>query len=68
MGTYKVSDQKIFYIIYIDSILDENLENEINLFEKVLSIYRKDEDLSDARKLINTRFKEVLDIEINLQL
>lgn len=66
---YKSSDQKIFYILYLDQVLDLTLENLILFFETVLSNYRSDEDnISDARKLINTRFKEILDMRIQEKL
>lgn len=62
--TYQSSDQKIFYILYIDNLLDLDLSSKIDFFEKVVKSYRSNESISDARKLINTKFKDTLDEEI----
>ena len=58
---YESTDQKIFYILYLDNILQKSTIEKIELFEEVLSGYRSTEKISEARKLINTKFKEVLD-------
>lgn len=58
-----VTDQKIFYILYIDSKLDISIPEQIDFLEKNIASY----DLSgkaDARKLIGVKFKESLDHEI----
>lgn len=65
--TYQSSDQKIFYILYLDNILNIDLNSKIDFFEKVVKDYRSGENISDARKLINTKFKEKLDEEIKKQ-
>ncbi|WP_324712664.1 AIPR family protein [Flavobacterium columnare] len=61
---YQSSDQKIFYILYLDTKLNKSVTEKIDFFESVLQDYRSSEKISDARKLINTRFKEKLDDEI----
>lgn len=61
---YQSSDQKIFYILYLDTKLNKGLTDQILFFESVVQSYRSNEKISDARKLINTRFKEKLDGEI----
>jgi hypothetical protein len=64
---YQSSDQKIFYILYLDTLIDKRLIEKIDFFEKVVLNYRSNEKISDARKLINTKFKEKLDEEIKKQ-
>ena len=61
---YDSSDQKIFYILYLDSLISKGLNEKIKFFESVIKNYRPDDRLSDARKLINTKFKETLDKEL----
>ncbi|MGQ1944203.1 AIPR family protein [Ornithobacterium rhinotracheale] len=61
---YDSTDQKIFYIIYLKKKLKLENKKLIKFFETIVSNYRKDDDISAARKLINIRFKEVLDEEI----
>ena len=61
---YDVSDQKIFYILYLDNLVNDNIINKIDFFENVIRTYRSDDKIPDSRKLINTRFKEMLDEEI----
>jgi len=58
------TDQKIFYIIYIDNFLSVTTKQKIDFFEDVLKNFRISDRVSDARKLINTKFKEVLDFSI----
>ncbi len=64
LNIYQSSDQKIFYILYIDTLLNRELSDKIHFFESVVQSYRSNEKISDARKLINTKFKEKLDEEI----
>lgn len=64
ISIYDSSDQKIFYILYLDKLINEVLNNKIDFFENVLRNYRSGDKISDARKLINTKFKETLDEEI----
>lgn len=57
-------EQKYFYVLY----LNENhydINYNINKVEKALMEYRNEEDLSDARKLIQKGFKELLDKRIH---
>ncbi|MDX1444914.1 AIPR family protein [Lishizhenia sp.] len=65
LNIYKVSDQKIFYILYLEYLMNGNIKEKIDLFENLLKNYRSNEEISDARKLINTRFKEELDEKIS---
>jgi len=63
---YSISEQKVFYILYLDKILDKPIKDIIIQFEKIISEYEPEsgKELSPARKLIQTRFKEYLDKEI----
>ena len=60
----EVYTQKILYIIYLQSLRDDIIEN-IHLLEKCLNDYRKSDDISKARKLIQKGFKEFLDKSFN---
>ena len=60
----EVYTQKILYIIYLQSLRDDIIEN-IHLLEKCLKDYRKSDDISKARKLIQKGFKEFLDKSFN---
>ena len=65
-GGYAVTDQKIFYIIYLDQKLDTTIDQKIELFENTLKAYDPDSGkvISEARKLIQAKFKEQLDEKI----
>src|SRR5690606_49972 len=63
-SAYTSTDQKIFYILYINNKVEMSIEKQIDNFEKTLKQYRKDEKISEARKLINTKFKQVLDEDL----
>lgn len=58
------TDQKIFYIIYLASKISLTINKLINNFENTVKNYRQAEKISEARKLINTKFKETLDTEL----
>jgi len=63
---YGSSDQKLFYVLYLDKVLvDASIEYIINLLESTLSEYETELTLSDARKLIRTDFKNYLDLKLN---
>lgn len=58
---YKSYIQKYLYVIYLKSLYSNKGINEcIDIIETTLKKYKKDEDLSDARKLIQRGFKEEL--------
>ncbi|MGF7072334.1 AIPR family protein [Mucilaginibacter sp. 3215] len=63
---YPVTDQKIFYIIYLDQKLATTLDQKIDLFETTLKAYDPDNGkiISEARKLIQVKFKEQLDEKV----
>jgi AIPR protein. len=58
--SYEVFPQKIFYIIYLYKY-DQDITYTINIVENSLKEYRKNENISDARKLIQKGFKDKLD-------
>ncbi|WP_314449992.1 AIPR family protein [uncultured Granulicatella sp.] len=62
-GANEVYTQKVLYIIYLQSIRDD-IETNIHLLERTLDTYRKDDDISKARKLIQKGFKEFLDTSL----
>lgn len=59
-------DQKVFYAMYIGHRLDEqelphNLKQDINILEETLQEYRKDEQIAESRKILNSAFKQKID-------
>lgn len=59
---YENTDQKIFFILYIDNFLEKSIEAQIDFFENALKSYKSnDKEINEARKLIQTRFKEYID-------
>ena len=63
--TYQFYEQKIFYIIYLNRWVQENtLMDNIKILETNLRDFRKDEEISPARKLIQTAFKQKIDSKI----
>ncbi|MFN8380508.1 MAG: AIPR family protein [Anaerolineales bacterium] len=60
------TDQKIFYILYMDTRLSTGIKEKIELLESAIKSYRVNEDaqISDARKLLQVKFKEKLDSDI----
>jgi hypothetical protein len=62
----KSSDQKIFYVLYIDGKIDATIIDKINFLERTLKNYNPSGNtLTDARKLLQTKFKEKIDQDIN---
>lgn len=57
-------EQKYFYVLYLNKN-HYNINYNIDKVEKALMEYRNYEDLSDARKLIQKGFKELLDKRIH---
>lgn len=58
----RVSEQKIFYILYIDkNITDKTIKEVITGFENCINKFITKEELSDARKLIKNDFKKFVD-------
>ncbi len=64
---YDVTDQKLFYILYIlynTTKKYKNLEELVECFEEQISNYKHTKDISDSRKLILLLFKERVDKEL----
>ncbi len=59
---YVSSDQKIFYILYMDNLLSKEIEELITIFENIILEFEPDskKPLPDSRKLIQLKFKEFL--------
>ncbi|MBC1527267.1 AIPR family protein [Listeria seeligeri] len=59
---YKGSHQKILYVIYLmEKMPGKSIIEYIELLESYLMTYKKDEDLSPARKLIQKGFKDFIE-------
>lgn len=57
--------QKYFYVIFLKSkLVNKTIRQLIKLVEDTLIIYRKDENLSNARKLIQKGFRLILEEKI----
>ncbi|UED78384.1 AIPR family protein [Lysinibacillus sp. CD3-6] len=63
---YKVSDQKMFYIIYLITFSELNISDAIEHLENLLKSYNA--DVSEARKLIQKGFRDHLESSFNNQL
>jgi hypothetical protein len=65
-GEITVSEQKVFYILYMNAVLDKTTPELISLLEKTIKTYTpaSGKALSEARKLIQLNFKTYLDEEI----
>jgi len=63
-SAFGVTDQKIFYILYLNRKRKNDIGDNIKFLEGCISEYRPDEDISPARKLIQKGFKELVDSKI----
>lgn len=61
---YKISDQKIFYVIYMIYFSDIEIVEAIYRLEELIKTY--DSKVSDARKLIQKGFKDHLDDKMKI--
>lgn len=63
---YVSTDQKIFFIIYIDQKNECSIDENIDFFEKTIESYnpKKGKEISQARKLLQIKFREHLDTEL----
>jgi len=62
---YSLSDQKIFYILYLKRHLPEtSIPDLILMLETTINKFPTEKEVSDARKLIQTKFKQFLDEEV----
>lgn len=62
------SDQRIFYVIYIIQKTSKDIVDSISLLEKAISSYKSPsgKKVSDARKIIQTAFKNFLDDKLGI--
>jgi hypothetical protein len=64
----KVSEQKIFYILYLDKNIKKlDINDAIKKFEKMVRDFPTEKELSEARKLIRNDFKEFVDKKFKLK-
>jgi hypothetical protein len=62
---YESNDQKLFYILYMMTILrDKNIDELIEILEKIILEFPTEKDIAPARKLIQSKFKIFLDKEL----
>jgi hypothetical protein len=61
---YKLSDQKIFYVLYITTNTENSIEDAIKVLEELLISYPA--DVASARKLIQKGFKNHIDRELGI--
>ncbi|MFZ2464120.1 MAG: AIPR family protein [Caldibacillus thermoamylovorans] len=62
IGNHQVSDQKIFYVIYLVSFTNLTIEEAISELEKFLDAYEA--NIPKSRKLIQKGFKEFINNEL----
>jgi hypothetical protein len=63
-SSYATTDQKIFFILYLDQFYESDTAREIELLEDTINEFRAGEQISPARKLIQVAFKDLLDERI----
>jgi hypothetical protein len=64
-GYTDTSDQKIFYILYIDPMFEASTEEKIILLEESLRKFNPvDKNLTDVRKLLQVTFKQQLEKDV----
>ena len=62
---YKSTDQKVFFILYLDDFFNRNIDSAIDYLENTIIKYKdSDENLSEGRILIQSKFKSFLDSEL----
>lgn len=63
-----VSEQKVFYIIYLQTKLEKSIDELILLLEDVIKEYvpTSGKNISEARKIIQLNFKSLLDNKIEV--
>lgn len=66
---YLSSDQKIFYITYINQYLKEPIDKQIELFEELISSFEPEgnKNIADSRKLIQLKFREYVEFELKIK-
>lgn len=66
---YEVSDQKIFYILYLDNFITNEISKIIQNFEETIKNYKptSGKKIADSRKLIQINFKEFIDNQFEIK-
>lgn len=55
---YTPMEQKYYYIVLLDSLDEQSIEEKIHFLEKSIREYKKTEQIPDARKMIQVTFRE----------
>jgi hypothetical protein len=65
-GTITSSEQKVFYVLYISTVIEKSIAEIITQLEQIIKSYKPSsgKTLSEARKLIQLNFKSYLDEQI----
>lgn len=66
---YLSSDQKIFYIVYINQYMNNPIEEQIEIFEDLIVKFEPEGNkaIADSRKLIQLKFREFVESELKLK-
>jgi uncharacterized protein YdcH (DUF465 family) len=65
---YESSDQKIFYILYLHQHISKDIDSLIDLFENIIKTFvPSNSTISDSRKLIQLKFKDYLDEQLEIK-
>lgn len=65
---YESSDQKIFYILYLNQHISKDIDSLIDLFEDTIKTFvPSNSTISDSRKLIQLKFKDYLDEQLEIK-
>ena len=63
-SNFEMTNQKCFYILWISEVYDKLIDQSIQLLEKYLLEYKKEENISNSRKLIQKGFKKYIEDNI----
>ncbi|RKS95486.1 AIPR protein [Flavobacterium limicola] len=65
-GTVTSSEQKVFYVLYMTTIIQKSIVEIITQLEQIIKLYKPSsgKTLSEARKLIQLNFRTYLDEQI----
>lgn len=66
--TYEYTDQKAFYLMYLDNRYSKSIDKNIEILEETIKEYKKSEEISPARKLIQKGFKDYLDDKCGIKI
>lgn len=66
---YITSEQKVFYILYIDKFLNTEIEKQIDKFENLIIEFQPDSNktIADSRKLIQLKFREFIEESLSIK-